>query len=302
MIRGKRLWTVLGLLTVMALVISGCGAQEPELGTEENPVVIAFTPSGVQEDVVAGMEVVERLLEEETGYAIETRFVGSKTAAVEALCSGEAQFAHEGPFDYIVAHDRCDIEPLAVVKRFGSDTYATQMVARADSGLTSLEDTEGLKPCWNDPLSASGYVVPQGLLGEAETLDTLQEAVWTGSHASTVSSLYEGGICDFGFTWVDARSTIEDETPDVKEVVEVVYTSESFIPNDLFTVKADIDPTVRETIKDALIAIPETEEGKAAYDRMYQMEGLVERDDTFFDRFRVVLDSSGIDVDELLEE
>jgi len=291
----------LGVYVILALLISACGQREPELGSAENPIVIAFTPSGVQEEVVAGMEVVERLLEEATGYSIEASFVGSKTAAVEALCSGQAQVGHEGPFDYIVAHERCGVEPLAVMVRGGSDTYGTQMITRADSGITSLADLEGKKACWNDPLSASGYVVPQGLVGEAVPLESLQEPVWTGSHASTVSSLYEGGICDFGFTWIDARATIEGDNPDVKEVVHVAFSSEAFIPNDLFVARPDLDPTIRQAILEALIALPESEEGKAAYDRLYQIEGLVERDDSFFDRFRVVLDASGINIEELFE-
>lgn len=291
----------LSVLVALAVLIGACAPQEPEVGSPENPIVIVFTPSGVQEEVVAGMEVVERLLEESTGYSIEATFAGSKTAAVEALCSGQAHVGHEGPFDYIVAHERCGVEPLAVMVRNGSDTYGTQMLARADSGINSLEDLEGKKACWNDPLSASGYVVPQGLVGEAVALESLQEPVWTGSHASTVSSLYEGGICDFGFTWIDARATIEGDSPDVKEVVQVIYASESFIPNDLFVARPDLDPTIRQALLDAIIGIPETEEGKAAYDRLYQIEGLVERDDSFFDRFRVVLDASGIDIEELFE-
>jgi len=291
----------LGALIALALLLGACAPRAPELGTADNPIVIAFTPSGVQEEVVAGMEVVERLLEEATGYSIEAKFVGSKTAAVEALCTGQAQVGHEGPFDYIVAHERCGVEPLAVMVRSGSDTYGTQMITRADSGITGLADLEGKKPCWNDTLSASGYVVPQGLVGEAVALASLQEAVWTGSHASTVSSLYEGGICDFGFTWIDARATIEGDHPDVKEVVDVVYASEQFIPNDLFVARPDLDPTIRQNILQALIAIPESEEGKAAYDRLYQIEGMVERDDAFFDRFRVVLEASGVNIEELFE-
>ena len=258
----RKIANIFGVLIILTLVISACASTEPELGSPENPLIFVFTPSGVQEEVVAGMEAVGSLLEEATGYTIETQLVTSYNAAVEALCNGQSHISHMGSFPYLIAHDRCGIEPAGVFIRFGSDTYGTQIIARADSGITSLADLEGKKPCWNDVLSASGYIVPQGILAEAGVLDSLQEGLLVGSHASVVSSLYEGGICDFGATWIDARGTIEDDNPDVKEVVSIVYTSDNFIPNDMFVFASDLDATIRENILAALVALPDTEEGK----------------------------------------
>ncbi len=297
----KRFLAVLGFVFAIALVVAACAPKTPELGSPENPIVFTFTPSGQQEDVVAGMEAVGDLLEKATGYSFETRLVNSYNAAVEALCSGQAQVSHLGNFPYLIAHEKCGVDVAGVFIRYGSDTYGTQIIARADSGIASLEDLAGKRPCWNDPLSASGYVAPLGILGDAGIRDTLQEPVWVGSHASVVSALYEGGICDFGATWVDARGTIEDEHPDVKDVVSVIYTSEDFLPNDMFVFGPDLDETVQQKIQEALASLPETEEGKAAYDRLYQIEGVVPREDSFFDTFRVYLEASGLDIQSLYE-
>jgi phosphonate transport system substrate-binding protein len=292
---------IITALIVLVLTAVACAPKEPELGSPENPIVFVFTPSGVQEEVVAGMEAVGDLLEEATGYTIETKLVTSYNAAVEALCNGQSQISHMGSFPYLIAHDKCGIEPAGVFIRYGLDTYGTQIIARADSGFTSLEDLDGKKACWNDVLSASGYIVPQGILGDAGVLDTLQEGILVGSHASVVQSLYEGGICDFGATWVDARGTIEEEHPDVEEVISVIFTSENFIPNDMFVFASDLDPAIAENILAALVAIPDTEDGKAAYDQLYQIEGVTPRDDSFFDYFRVIMDASGIDLESLFQ-
>ena len=132
-------------------------------------------------------------------------------------------------------------------------------------------------------------------------LVSLTLPVMVGSHASVISSLYEGDICDFGATWIDARGTIEDDHPDVKDVVSVVYTSDNFIPNDMFVFQPDLDATVRQNVLDALVALPDTEAGKEAYDQVYQIEGVVPREDSFFDQFRVILDASGINIEDLFE-
>ena len=290
-----------GTLMVITFALAACAPKTPELGSPEKPLVFVFTPSGVQEEVVAGMEKVGALLEEQTGYTIETQLVNSYNAAVEALCGGKSHISHMGSFPYLIANDKCGVEPAGVFIRYGSDTYGTQINARADSGFSSMADLAGKKPCWNDPLSASGYIVPQGLLGDAGVLDSLQEPVMVGSHASVISSLYEGDICDFGATWIDARGTIEDDHPDVKDVVSVVYTSDNFIPNDMFVFQPNLDETVRQKVLDALVAIPDTEAGKAAYDQLYQIEGVVPREDSFFDEFRVILDASGINIEDLFE-
>ena len=77
MIRRKRMQTAVGTLMVLALTLAACTPAPPELGSPENPIIFVFTPSGVQEEVVAGMEKVGALLEEQTGYTIETQLVNS---------------------------------------------------------------------------------------------------------------------------------------------------------------------------------------------------------------------------------
>ncbi len=87
----------------------------------------------------------------------------------------------------------------------------------------------------------------------------------------------------------------------MKDVVSIVYTSDDFIPNDMFVFASDLDPTIRENLLAALVALPDTEEGKAAYDQLYQIEGVTPREDSFFDTFRVIMDASGIDLEALFE-
>ena len=51
----RKVWLVLPVLfMIMALVLAGCG--EAELGTEENPIIWSFVPSGEMQDVTAGAE------------------------------------------------------------------------------------------------------------------------------------------------------------------------------------------------------------------------------------------------------
>ena len=48
--------------------------------------------------------------------------------------------------------------------RQGSKTYRSQVVVRADSGITSIDQLRGKKFAFVDPASASGFLFPNALL------------------------------------------------------------------------------------------------------------------------------------------
>nr|HMQ55704.1 PhnD/SsuA/transferrin family substrate-binding protein [Anaerolineae bacterium] len=125
------------------------------------------------------------------------------------------------------------------------------------------------------------------------------EIVDVGSHNNVVTAVYNGE-CDAGATFVDARGSVEEDLPDVKDVV-VVITESADIPNDTVSFAPDVDPEVRANVVAALLDIAQTEEGQAALEQLYEINGLVEVDDTFFDEFRIDLDASGYSVEDFQE-
>ena len=115
-----------------------------------------------------------------------------------------------------------------------------------------------------------------------------------------VKAVYNGD-CDAGATFVDARSDVEEELPDVAEKVVVIGTSAD-IPNDNVSVIATLPPETVEKIKAGLLALLKTEAGAAALKTVYGVETLEPADDTFYDDFRVTLDAAGVDVSGLVQD
>lgn len=295
----RKLTRVLALALAAALLLVGCGGAD--LGTQDNPIVWAFVPSGEMETVTTGAEELSALLEDETGYVFDILVATEYAGAIEAMCSDppEAQMASLNTFSYVLGNERCGIEAELVAVRFGSPTYNGQIIANADSGISSLSDLPGKTFCRPDPLSTSGWIIPE-LTMRAAGIDPnadLGEVVDAGSHDAVVAAVYSGD-CDAGATYVDARSTLEDEQPDVMEQVLVIELTED-IPNDGVQFIPDMDPEMRETIVNALLALAETEEGQAALDTAYSWAGLEERGDEFYDPFRQVLQASGLSIQEL---
>lgn len=270
-------------------------------GAPDDPIVMSFVPSGETEAITAGADTIRDLLSAETGLSIETNVATSYAAVIEAMGAGNAHVAWLPTLSYILAHEKYGAEPILVVGRYGTTTYASQIITRVGGGVATLADLKGKTFCRPDALSTSGWVVPSVMLqaeGVAEA--DLGKVVDAGGHDGVVTAVYKGD-CDAGATFVDARGEVEDQYPDVKRVIEVVATSAD-IPNDNVSVAADLPDDVVAKIKDGLVAIGQTPEGAEALKTVYGVETLEPADDTFYDAFRVTLDKAGIDVASLMQE
>ncbi len=289
-------------LVAASLVLIGAQKEQP-LGSEENPIIWSFVPSGEMERVASGAQSVADLLYEKTELHISTNVATEYAGVIEALSSDppEAHMASLATFAYVLAADRGVAEAALVSVRFGSPTYNGQIITRKDSGISKVSELKGRTFARPDPLSTSGWIIPM-LTMRAAGVDPdtdLSEVVDAGSHDSVVAAVYAGDI-DAGATYVDARSRIEKDHPDVMEKLVVIEITED-IPNDGVQFSPVVPDDMRERIVNALLEIAETEEGKDALNTAYQWAGLERHDDTFYDKFRQVLQASGLGIEELQE-
>lgn len=292
----RRTWLILGVMTlVLATIATGCGPGE--LGTEKNPLVMAVVPSGETERVVAGFDQIANYIFEETGLVVEAFVATEYAGVVEALCSDppKAHIASLATFSYILAHERGCADVALVSVRYGRPFYDGQIFVRADSGIESIADLAGKTFCRPDPQSTSGWIIPS-ITMKAAGIDPdtdLTQILDSGSHDGAVAGVYNGD-CDAGASYVDARTRIEEDYPDVMDVIKIIEVSAP-IPNDGVQFHPDIDPEIRQKIVDALIKLAETEEGQEILDTAYQWNALEPHDDTFYDQFRQVLEAAGVD-------
>jgi len=286
------------------------------LGSAENPIIMALAPSATTQELITSGEAIAAQLSELTGYTIETTVPNSYGALVEAMGSGNAHIGWLPPFAYVVAHEKGYADVTLSTLRFGSDHYGAQFIANVGAGFTAyfnpetnevtadaataLAQFDGKKPCWTDPLSSSGYVIPGGYISQNGV--KILPAAFVIGHSTVVRAVYAGGICDFGATFIDARtsSSLQAAIPDVMEKVVVIWRTDPIIPNDNVSYASNLPDDIREKLTEAFLALAETEEGKTALQAVYQIEGLKVVDDTFYDEFRLYLEASGVDVTNLV--
>ncbi|MFP3959072.1 MAG: phosphate/phosphite/phosphonate ABC transporter substrate-binding protein, partial [Spirochaetaceae bacterium] len=298
----KKLFSLVAIALIAATVaFAGGQSEEAELGTESNPVVWSFVPSGDTGEIVAGGEAVADMIYDKTGIVVEVSVATEYAGVIEALGSDppSAHMASLATFSYIVGSQRGVAEAALVAVRYGSPTYNGQIITRADSGITSIEDLEGKTFARVDPFSTSGWIIPSITMQAAgiDPEEDLADIVDAGGHGAVAAAVYNEDA-DAGATYVDARGEIEEDNPDVMEVLRVVTVSED-IPNDGVQFHPSVPDDLREEIVQALLEI--AEEDPDVLDQAYSWTGLVERDDSFYDPFRQTLEAAGVDPEQFMD-
>jgi len=294
---------IVGAAMLLApIMVAGCAAPAPELGSAENPVKVMFVPSVDVAVIESAGEAMTDWLTEETGIHFDVSVPTSYAATIEALCAAEGDaMAFIPGMGYVLAHDQCGVEVALATIRYGRTAYWTEFVVRRDSGITSLADLEGKKWAAPSVTSTSGYLWPSVLLG-LENI-TPGEAVEAGGHPQAVLAVLDGtadfGTCYFsppgdtpadwsegdplepggdftieqqddgsykvwqgGLRIRDARVAAMATNPDVMDEVGIVAISER-IPNDTVSFVSDFPSDMRDTIAQGLIDYAATDEGQA---------------------------------------
>ena len=136
---------------------------------------------------------------------------------IQGLVGGTLDMAWLGASAYAKAYltDPEAIEPVMVKTNLdGSYAYHSIGFARADSGITSLEDLEDKVFGFGDPNSTSGYLIPaieipQETGASMQSGDYFGEVRFTGGHEQTIVAVANGDV-DAGVTWADGMGAWED--------------------------------------------------------------------------------------------
>jgi ABC-type phosphate/phosphonate transport system substrate-binding protein len=290
----------------------------PEPGTEQNPMILALAPSArPTEAVIAAGDVLAAYLEERTGYRIVTVIPGSEEELVDSLAKGNAHIASLSPYAFVLARENNSVTALLAQVRNGEMFYGAQIIINRESEFTAYFDEErgenttdpvtalkqfaDKKPCWSDETSPSGYVVPLGLLNQSQ-VQTRAGAFLEGQ-PNVVRGVYADDICDFGGTFIDARTSpvLEADYPDVMDKVVVVWRIPEIIPYENISMANSLPFEMRRTIQRAFIDFMTTPEGKAAMQTIYGFDEMLPVEDAAYAEFIAYVKASGLNLLDLIE-
>ncbi len=313
----------LGMETALAIAAATAEFPRPTptsapVGTIENPLVVALPPGSSSDGtrIEAGKAFAEQL-SEVTGYTFVVVAPDSYAKLVEAIGQGNAHVAVLSAYAYALAYKEGYANAAFAQVESDEKTYGAQFIARGDAGFksyfnafsgkntadafTALSQFSDKKPCWPDEMSLSGYAIPSGLLAQNDI--SLRTAAILQGQPTVVRAVYVGGICDFGATYIDARTfpAVLDEYPDVLEKVQVIWRIPPIIPYDVFAIAHNLPPEITQAIRDALFRITGMQAGRQVLGQAYGIEDWERITDAFYSDFRMYIDSSGVDLESVLQ-
>lgn len=289
------------LLALPLLLMAGCfkpqSASQP-LGSEKNPLVMAFVPSTEAEGVMSSGEQLAAALQKQTGLYFKPLVATSYVGIVEAMGSDKVQVGWLPPLAYVFAHQRNSDESALKVIRHGKATYRGMIVVPADSPIKSIADLKGKRVAFPDQASASGHLYPSALMLE-QGLDpetALGETIYSGSHDAALLAMLKGGA-DAACCYDDARSKLVDNGyPDIMSSTRVLaYTAD--IPADNVTLAHNLPADVKEKIVSGLLAVAASEDGKKVLMDLYEIEGLERSVDADYDPVRKMAELLKLDIE-----
>ena len=309
--------TVLAIETATAEVPRPTPTSAP-MGTIDNPLVVALSPGSSSDGarVEAGKAFAEQL-SEVTGYTFVVVAPNSYAKLVEAMGQGNAHVAVLSAYAYALAYREGYANAAFARVESGEKAYGAQFIARTDAGFKSyfnalrdentadatiaLSQFSDKKPCWPDEVSLSGYAIPSGIL--AQNGIPLREAAILQGQPTVVRAVYVGGICDFGATYIDARAfpTVLDEYPGVLDEVQVIWRIPPIIPYEVLAIAHNMPPEISQAISDALFRITGMQAGRLVLEQAYGIEEWERITDVFYEDFRLYINSSGIDLENVLQ-
>jgi phosphonate transport system substrate-binding protein len=255
--RRNRMFLVLSLILVFAMLLTGCKkateapvvpteapkptevpptkAPEPTevppepteapavLGSEEYPIQVLFVPSVDVDFMISSGDLIAQALNDATGLYFEVSVPTSYAATIEEMCaSPEDTIGFIPAMGYALANQLCGVEPGLASVRYGWNVYWTEFIVARDSAYETLEDLEGATWAYPDAGSTSGYLYPSVIFDDLGI--TVGDTVEAGGHPQVVKAIYNGeadvGTCYFSAPLLpEGMGTWDPETmsPDIPD-------------------------------------------------------------------------------------
>jgi phosphonate transport system substrate-binding protein len=269
---------------------SGAAAGAKKGNPNPAKLVFGFVPSAEANKIADSAKPMADFIASELGIPVETFTSTDYVGMIEAMDSKKVDIGSLPPLAYVLAKDKNAAEVIIKTSRHGSLTYHAMFTARADSGITSLEQAKGKRMAFTDANSTSGYLFPVAYMKkkgmDPETY--FAQTIFAGSHDNAIRSVYDKSV-DIAATYDDARNKLEKDptTKDVKNKVVIIGKTDE-IPNDTISVRTGLDPALVAKINAALIKYAHTPEGKKTLMDVYEVDDLVEAKDSDYDNVREV--------------
>ena len=259
------------LLSVLAASTVMFGAAQAQEIKEFN---IGILGGENAQDRLTNQECFRAKIEEALGVPVKLFAPADYDGVIQGLLGGSIDYAWLGASAYAKVYltDPAAVELKLTKQNLDESTgYYSIGFARADSGITSMDDAKGKIFAFADPNSASGYLIPGAELREAygRLEDYFAEVKMSGGHEQTIVGVANGDF-DAGVSWADGLGNWEDGynsgafrraadsgLVDMSDLVEIWRSK--LIPEGPLVIRAALPQQVKDTVTQVTADLWETD-------------------------------------------
>lgn len=284
----RRARFLLILSCIMIVPLTGIGfvdAQELKFG---------FTPVLTESEMRAEFDPLMTYLSEAIGQKIVLYIAKSYGDLRTQMEAGAVDIGSFSPFAYVDAVRGDKIRIIAQSILDHSATYRGLIVARKDSGLTSVDGLKGKRFAFVDPKSASGYVYPRAMLIEkgVNPEQYFAETIFAGGHDKVIQAVLERRV-DAGAIYDGALRVAKANGLPADDLLTLASTDP--IPHDAIAVRLGLDEALVKRLQAALVDLDKTEAGRRVIaNSKKKLTGHVVAEDALFDVVRRTAKIAGL--------
>lgn len=271
------------LATVAAL---SCGLLAPKAWAAKKPsaradnVTMGSVAMDIPVEMIKRMSALTNHLGLSTGLNVRFRPSPNLGSAVDDLGSGQTQIAYLTPVAYIEARRRYGVIPLVAPTAQGRPHFSLVIGVRAGSGIHVPADLKGKRFAFGDEKALLQRAAVESMGLKASDFSTFAYLKHYDNIAKAVlAGDFDGGILK------------DSATDEFRGRGLVVIGSTAPLPSYLFAVHPGMPETVRDTLRDALLALKRTTPDSIATLEAFDSacDGFVVVDDSAYDTVRTLI-------------
>jgi phosphonate transport system substrate-binding protein len=188
---------------------------------------------------------------------------------IDTFKSSGLDGAFFGSFTYTLAHAKVGVEVLArPVAPDNTSTYHGMIFVRKASRIRTARDMKGKRFAFVDKATTAGYLLPLEYFhkhGISDYNDYLKEAYFTGTHEDAIYDVLNRKA-DIGAAKNTVFQRLANADPRIMKELVVLETSPD-VPENALALRKDIDISVRNRLKESLLAMHLDPDGKQVLER-----------------------------------
>jgi phosphonate transport system substrate-binding protein len=283
------LYALLSLLSALAMPPAATAAE----------LTIGLIPEQNVFRQMKRYEPIGEYIRERTGLEIRFTILRRYGNIIDSFTAEKMDGAFWGSFTRALAIRKLGIEPIArPLWEARTSTYHGYVFVRKDSGIRSVEQMKGKTIAFVEKATTAGFVFPMAYLrehGVDDVSEYFKEHFFAGSHDATITAVLDGKA-DVGCAKNTIFHLVAARDPRVEEDLLILATSPT-VPSNGLGIRKDLDPSVKEKLRGALLGMAENPAGRRALEEFGAIAFIPNTKEDYTPVFEIA-EAAGIDLKE----